>query len=109
MGARGVDLPLKGGLACSCPEADRWDHFAVLSRVAAVVTSRPTTLARLANEVNHRDVEPKMEQFGPAEAADGDREHEQNVVKLPRRRKCAVLVFQSPRRRCTQSCSARAA
>ena len=73
---------LKGGLACSCPEADRWDHFAVLSRVAAVVTSRPTTLARLANEVNHRDVEPKMEQFGPAEAADGDREHEQNVVKL---------------------------
>jgi len=47
-----------------CRERFKVAHFAVLSRVTAVVTSRPTTLARLANEVNHRDVEPKMEQFG---------------------------------------------
>ena len=50
-------------------------HFAVLSRVTAVVTARPTPLVRLANEINHRDAEPNLVRFGSAEAEDGHCEH----------------------------------
>ena len=50
-------------------------HCALLSRVTAEVTARPTPLARLANEVNHRDAEPNLVRFGSAEAEDGHCEH----------------------------------
>ena len=50
-------------------------HYAVLSRVTAVVIGRPTPLVCLANEINHRDAEPNLVRFGSAEAEDSHCEH----------------------------------